>query len=90
MKYATPKKPAQTWTESLVNSKLVKWADNLDRKWSTKIHKLDLPAILQAYIAFFALICNKEGPVLLMGICSCIFPHFKEEKQPYHFLFYAP
>ena len=53
------------WTERLVNSKIVKTVDRLDKKWSAKIHNLDLPNIVQAYIAFFAVICNKEGPFLL-------------------------
>ena len=53
------------WTERLVNSNIVKTIDSLDKRWSAKIHNLDLPKILQVYIAFFAVVCNKEGPVML-------------------------
>ena len=71
-----------------MNSKIVKTVDSLDKRWSAKIHNLDLPKFLQVYIAFFALVCNKEGPVMLQFITSLIFPHFQTPMQPYYFIYY--
>ena len=81
--------PKQTWTEWVINSQYIKDLDALDKRYSAKIHKLDLPKIVQIYVAFFALICNKEGPFGLMLIVSLIFPHFQTPQQSYYFVYYG-
>ena len=66
----------QTLSEKLVNSKLVRRLDAWDKKLSSYIHMMHLPKIIQIYLSFFASVCNKEGPVILMFIVSFIFPLF--------------
>ena len=79
----------QTLTEKLVNSKLVRTLDAWDKKLSSYIHKMHLPKIIQIYMSFFAQVCNKEGPVILMCICAFVFPLLQANPPAYYGVYYS-
>ena len=48
-----------------------------------------MPKIVQMYILFFASICNKEGPMLIVAFVAFVLPLLEEERRPYYPLYYG-
>jgi hypothetical protein len=44
---------------------------------------------MQAYIWIYGWIFNKEGPLILLFLVCCVFPHYEEPRQPYYGLYYG-
>ena len=75
--------------EDFKNSSLVTFLDRLDKRASGFIHHLELPNFLQIIIAFFATLCNKEGPLAIMAIVGIVLPRFEDQRKPYFVIYYG-
>ena len=46
--------------------KILEKLQNIDEKISSIFFNMELPSILQYYIAIFSIVCNKEGSLVLL------------------------
>ncbi len=76
--------------EAFKNTSFVAALDKLDKRLSSYIHHLELPWLMQLYVLFFAIICNKEGPFLLLVLVSYVLPQWETTPvRPYYGIYYG-
>ena len=80
----------QSLGEKIVDTKIIRTLDKLDKTVSSYIHNLYLPKFIQFYISIWAQIFNKEGPMFLNYAIATFLPLFQAEKdrEPYYFLYH--